>query len=353
MLQLETTNRKAFDYYDSAIRKIDGYNKTLDTVLLDAAANDLDLSIRADGNFFRAANYKGIVFDLMGMATEAIRQFDTIVQNTPDIFKGEVWYNKAIANYHLYHEPNLEAAIGLLNDVIAKYPRNRRLTVLAEASLAQCYGMMVLHAVNMGDMVQVGQLRDDVLQRADKTLVEVGKLENRRELGEDLVKEVSWIAYNAKGIALMFQDDNARDSMQPGKSDVYRENLEQALNMFRKGQEFAPDHWALACNVASAEMRMGYWSIRNNDAAKAADCFTSAITGLQKVIDVLKPGYDFAYYEIGRVYRLWSKFNEASTFLNKAKSISGYNKSVGNKTIDMQLEKADRRDATWAYTAHS
>src|SRR5579863_1082433 len=210
MLTLDTLNRKAFDYYNSAIRKVDGYNKTLDPNLLDAAVADLDTSIQADRNFFRAANYKGIVFDLMGKSTEAIQQFDAIVPETPDTFKGEVWYNTAVSNYHLYSETHVTAAVTLLDSVIAQYSGNIRLRLLAEASRAQCKGMLVFHASRAGDLKRVTDLKGDADSKADEVLAEASKAEVKKALGADLINEISWIAHNAKGIAAMFRDDHLR-----------------------------------------------------------------------------------------------------------------------------------------------
>jgi len=39
--------------------------------------------------------------------------------------------------------------------------------------------------------------------------------------------------------------------------------------------------------------------------------FNRALALLQSVIDYLRPGYGFAFYEIGRLYRVWKRFDDA------------------------------------------
>ena len=83
---------------------------------------------------------------------EAIKEFNTIYsENLSERLRLEVSYNRAIANYHLYLEPNILAAITELSKLAEADTDNIKLKVLAIASLAQSYGMMVLHSQKSGE----------------------------------------------------------------------------------------------------------------------------------------------------------------------------------------------------------
>jgi tetratricopeptide (TPR) repeat protein len=335
MLQAQTLNRKAFDFFNSATMKVANYYLTLDSRILDLAISDLDQSIKLDPQYFQPLNYKGIIYDIKGLPKKALEAFDEI---QPSDLSGdlrlEVDYNKAVANYHLYHEPNIQAAITELTKLTQVPTGNLKLTALANAALAQSYGMMVLHSQQKGQTI-----RDQYVALADSTAENTIKFiySNQKALGAQFVNNAIWIAYNAEGISLMYRDDHKRDAVQPEEEQYFSENLNKAAALFDQALTFSPNNWAVKCNVGSVNMRLGHLYIKLNDIAKAKTYFIKATAILTEVVEKVRINYDFAFYEMGRIERFQQNKTKALAYFEKAITAGGANKNVDEERINKNI----------------
>ncbi|RNL53140.1 tetratricopeptide repeat protein [Pedobacter jejuensis] len=337
MLQAHTLNRKAFDLFNSATIKVATYYRTLDSAILDRALADLNKSIEFDPDYFQPLNYKGIVFDLKGSPSQAINEFNSIYnQKLSEGLRPEVEYNRAVANYHLYHEPNMIAAIAELSSVINNPSNNIRILALAKASLAQAYGMMVLHAQKHGEE-KVLKYFNLTVSSATEAIKFIEK--HKHDFDKSFFNNAIWIAYNAEGIGLMFLDDLKLDPL-TGKNEKIKENLTSAVARFKKGMGYSSPNWALTCNRASANMRLGHLYKKEGKPEKSAEYFGKAIELLNEVINHQRPNYDFALYELGRIYRFQSDMEKAITLFERAKIAGGDNPNISKEILDQNIERA-------------
>jgi len=336
MLQAQTLNRKAFDFFNSATMKVANYYLTLDTGVLDLAISDLDQSIKLDPSYFQPLNYKGIIYDIKGLPKKALEAFDEI---QPSDLSGdlrlEVAYNKAVANYHLYHEPNILTAITELKKLTQVPTSNLKLTALSNAALAQSYGMMVLHSQQKGQAII-----DQYVSFADSTAENTIKFinSNQKVLGDEFVNNSIWIAYNAQGISLMYRDDHKRDAVQPEEEQCFLENLNKAAELFDQALTFSPKNWAVKCNVGSVNMRLGHLYIKLNNTVKAKTYFLKATEVLTEVVEKIRINYDFAFYEMGRIERFQQNKTEALAYFKQAIAAGGVNKNVNEERVNKNIK---------------
>ena len=345
MLQAETLNRQAFDLYTMARRRVSRYERTLNTAELDEAINNLDRAITADTNFFKPANFKGIIYDMKGQSNEAIKQFDSILEQSPASLKDEVEYNKAVANYHCYFESFIKKAIAILEGLDSRLRPKGRLPLLVKAVLAQSYAMMVFHSMRRNNQNEVELFSNKVEEKANEAL----RLANEASLSESFLKQPRWIANNAKGISLMFIDDNVRDNIKKEESKPYMERLKKSIEYFDKAAEYSPNNWALESNKASARMRIGHLWMILGESEKAKKIFGEAILLLENVISKLRPNYGFAIYELGRINRFRQNFALAEKFCQAAFAIPEANRNVGDKTLQAEVEAVTRQSTLFKF----
>jgi tetratricopeptide (TPR) repeat protein len=346
MLQPETLNRQAFDLYTMAKRRVSRYERTLNAVELDEAIKNLDSAINADSNFFKPANFKGIIYDLKGQSDEAIRQFDSILDQSPASLKDEVEYNKAVAKYHCYGESFIKEAIDILEGLDRRLQPNGRLSLLVKAVLSQSYAMMVFHSRRSNNEKDVVLFSNNAEEKANEAL----RLANELSLSESFLKQPRWIANNAKGISLMFLDDNVRDNIKKEESKPYMQRLKKSIEYFDKAADYSPNNWALECNKASSRMRMGHLLVILGESEKAKKIFEEAISLLNNVISKLRPNYGFAIYELGRINRFQKNFTLAEKHFQVALAIPEANRNVGDKTLKRELEANTQRSTMFKFS---
>jgi tetratricopeptide (TPR) repeat protein len=204
--------------------------------------------------------------------------------------------------------------------------------------------MMVLHSQQKGQA-----LIDQYVNLADSTAEHTIKFINRnlKALGDQFVNNSIWIAYNAKGISLMYRDDHKRDAVQPEEEKYLSENLNKAAVLFDKALTFSPNNWAVKCNVGSVNMRLGHLYIKLNNLAKAKTYFSNATEVLTEVVEKIRINYDFAFYEMGRIERFQQNSALALAYFEKAKIAGGANKNVSEERIDKNIVLAEGNAITF------
>lgn len=336
MLQLQTSNRKAFEYYHAAMLKVADYYQTLNSAMLDQALQYVDRSLEFDPNYFEPLNFKGILFDMKGMFREAVEMYTRISSVTTGSMQTEVIYNRAVANYHLYQLENIKASIADLSDLINSNAADPRQEALIYAALGQAYAMMVHHEQKkyVNDVEKYATMASTAADESLKIITKNSAFETT------VVNQVKWVAYNAKGVSLMFQDDAMRDRIDTNNQYIYRKRLVKAFSLIKKATEYSPKNWALKCNEGSILMRLGHLYEMIGQREDAVVMFKRAESALQQVLQNLNPNYDFAFYEIGRIYRFLKDKDQAISYFNKAIDAGGSNASIRQETIEWNIRQA-------------
>lgn len=336
-IHLDTNNREAFELAVQALGDINLYKQSKEASRLDVASIKLQLALDIDPNFLRARYYHGIVKDLSGKAVDAIEDFETVLRENPP-FLEEVRYNLAVAHYHRYNWTDLEEAIRHFESVIGA-TSNKPLKLLARAGLAQAYAMrMIPQQPDNADIDSIKSYFAKTKKQYDYLLWDInipiiGFIVGRLKIRDEVVlSEVRWSAYNARGMSLMYYSDyipNHREN-----------NLNEALRELNEADKYSPKNWANYCDIASAHMRLGYWK-------QSDQHFELALKKLEEVVLLLRPGYGFALYEEGRVYRLMSNKLKALEYFDKALAVPYKYRDVSDRRVNLEKDRAERGDKSY------
>jgi tetratricopeptide (TPR) repeat protein len=149
-------------------------------------------------------------------------------------------------------------------------------------------------------------------------------------------KEAIAIAHLARGRARLYLSD-ARTWDQHDRRmadlDTARDELEAAHNAF-------PGDYTYICDLASYEMRLGRWT--NN-----VDLFEAAELKLIRVLSRLRPNYGFGVFELGRVYRLWGKFDQALSYSRRAMMMDEATRGITTDRVEREIWLAENRDRSF------
>lgn len=340
-MHLDTDNRKAFELTIQALGDINLYKQSKELRRLEMAGNKLEEALSLDENFMRALYYSAIVKDLNGTPADAIKDFERLL-NEGTSFEEEISYNLAVAHYHRYNWEHLDQAIKLFNEVV-KRTTDHSLKLLSRAGLAQAYAMRMIpqqpDAPNIESIehyfTKVKEQCAFILGSSDIPFFG-GLLTHimlRLKIHDTVVlNEIYWSAHNARGMSLMYYSDYITDGR--------IENLKVALQEMQAADTYSPKNWANYCDLASVHMRLGHWADSTQD-------FEQALKYLEEVIHSLRPGYGFALYEEGRIYRLMGNRERAIEFFNKALSVPYKYRDVSDRRINIEKERVERGDRTY------
>jgi tetratricopeptide (TPR) repeat protein len=334
-MHIETPSRAAFELVNEALGRIDLFQQTRDRQHLQVAHDKLDRARQRDQNYLKAIFYSGIVDDLLGKIGPAISSFETVLKGLPkgaDSIRNEVRYNYAVSLYHRYSRSYLEQAesefLALLDGSASPL-----LECLAQAGLAQTYAMMEIpRKRDERDAMEEEHLEDCFQQSIEMSELALAGADDVEDMPEDLRQKIRATALNAQGMALMYYTD-------------YREEkriarLEKALEVLQQAEELNPGDWANVCDLASCSMRLGFW-------LRQPEPFETCRSLLRRVIDVLRPGYGFAWYEIGRSFRIQGKFREALDAFAHARAVPSPDRDVSDGTLAREEKLAEAENARY------
>ena len=332
-MQVESKSREAFELVTAALESLDKYRESRDVAHLRAAKTSLFSAKSKDPQYFRAAYYGAMVDDLIGDQKAAVAGFRELLNQVPARTE-EVRYNLGVALYHRYSHAPLEEAIACFKEVDKNATDNRVLRLLAQAGLAQAQAM---HEIpkdpDHPNLDEIQSYFREATKQADRVLFDIHHGEER--LDRNAMAEIGWTALNARGMALMYHSDYFPQAPEAGAKKHKVRQLKEALDELRKADDLSPSNWANYCDMASAQMRLGYWEQNHTH-------FDHALARLKVVIDKLRPGYGFAIYEIGRIHRLAGRFVEATSCFDQVKQISKETRDVGDARLDVELGRASR-----------
>jgi tetratricopeptide (TPR) repeat protein len=327
-MQLETDNEKAQTLVANAASEIHNYRVDRSFSKLKSAKEILDEARREDPQYLSAIYYTAVLDDLLGKAHSAIPSLEKVLEAEPP-FSDEVRYHLGIAYYHRYNSENLDRAIECFKRVYETAP-DSLLRTSASAALGQAYAMKIIpsspQSVDVEKNLKYHKLS---LREGRQSLKLADELDVSRKNPE--LNEPRWMAHNAVGMANMYFSDY------DGKAAQKIEVLNSTIDQFTIAEEYRPKDWANYCDLASAHMRLGYWSSTQSH-------FDAAEKLLSSVVTSLRPDYGFAIYELGRNFRLQGDFRRAVSHFDRALSIPYETRDVSDRRVNVERNRAIRQD---------
>jgi len=353
-MHTETMDRQALELVAQAMERLDDYNRDRQLSFLKHAESALNQALIRDAQYLDASLYSGIVKDLIGKPADAVPFFDKILNNLPKDSQDrwdEVQYSRGVAWYHQYSHRKLERAEKDFLAVV-EGSKNSDLTLLAHAGLAQTYAMWMipntaqktnlLSGPALAELDFIGDKRKKCLEQIH--LVDPEKLfrssSTQPKPRSLLSGPIQGTVLNAHGMCTMYWTDfNVKEN---GKR---HELLRQALGYLQKADENLPGDWANTCDTGSVHLRLGV--VTRESGGNPDTEFQTALDIFQKVIDDLRPDYGFAFYEMGRVYRVWKRFEDAKVYFEKSMNIPKEYRDVGDSTVNAELGRAEKSDSSF------
>jgi tetratricopeptide (TPR) repeat protein len=347
-MHIDTASRQAFEQVTSAMELIERFQRSRDYSVLETADADLSAAVKADPNYLSAVYYSGIVKDLIGRAADAPPFFERIAKEItdPDI-RAEALYNLGVAYYHQYSKDKLQKAQGFFGEVIAS-SRDEGLRLLAQANLAQTYAMKMHPDSGQSERLQnentVEQVKREIRKEFDQALenatevLEAVKKRGRKIKKEGLWKKIQATAHNALGMASMYYTD--RLASNAGEVKKY---LHLALQHLTSAKEELSSDWANTCDLASVHFRFfvaEFTADRDREFSKAKNL-------LELVLRELRPGYGFAYYELGRLLRCAAQFEDAIVAFNSSLAVDRRYRDVSDDRIKSEKKRAEHGDKSF------
>lgn len=338
-LQLESNSREAFDFVTAALTDLDRYRQLREISVLDSAKSSLATAISKDPLYFRAHYLDAIVDDLRGKPNLAVPTFQRLLSDSPP-FADEVRYNLGVAEYHHYFHEALERALTHFASVV-QGASDLSLRLLAETGVAQASAMhMIPKDPSDPNMAEIERYFADATAAGASVLRKLSSARKRwwrsadHSISDTTVSEIKWAAENARGMALMYYSDYLPLISTSGWREARVTGLREALEALQRADTASPSNWANYCDRASARMRLARYESPDR-------LFDEAIVLLDTVIDRLRPGYAFARYEKGRVFRLRGDFPRAIREFEDILSIPRDQRvDIGDRRLNIELGRA-------------
>ncbi|MEY2502893.1 MAG: hypothetical protein QOI07_3227 [Verrucomicrobiota bacterium] len=346
-----TASPAAFRQVARALREIDQYNESKEIAHLERAEAALTAARAEDDEYLDAIFYSGMVTDLLGRPADAGPYFQRILDvSGRDDLKIEAKFNLAVANYHRYSHRYLEVAEQLFLQVIEE-SADAGLRNLARANLAQTYAMWSrpsfpqLQAHNRGG-AEMHAVHEHIRIMFEKSIHHVDEVRRELEssiassLSPEMRAKIAATADNAAGMANMYLFDYPVPG-KPGDEEL----LKQAVANLNSAEQKLPGDSANTCDMASAHLRWGVLQMRNGGNAQKE--FTLAEQYLIQVLTKLRPAYGFAFYELGRLYRIWNRWDFAIAQFDRAAAIPDNYRDIDAKAVQAEKERAASHDSSY------
>jgi tetratricopeptide (TPR) repeat protein len=282
-----------------------------------------------------------MVCDLIGKPEDAIPYFERILK---EIDKRdtqiEARFNLAVSYYHRYSHRFLQLAEAHFLKVLEE-TKDAELRNMTRAHLGQTYAMWMIPNEKQKNAL-----------RADEKAAAYAHIETMFNRSEDCIRRVRekmprrldrlWIkiaatADNASGMAHMYLSDYPVSPQQ---------NNEALLRLAAKNLEAAehrlPSDWANTSDLGSLHLRLG---VLQKQKGKNPDGeFEQAKSFLDKVVTALRPNYGFAFYELGRLHRIWKKWHQAVDYFDRSLNIPDKYRDVSVARVEAEKARAKSHD---------
>jgi tetratricopeptide (TPR) repeat protein len=352
-MNTQTPNLSAFQEVTRALAEIDRYNTTRNFEHLERADSALAVAREQDGGYVDALLYSGMVQDLLGKAADASPFFERIFKESKEEnLRIEAEFNLAVSHYHQYDHENLAKAERHFLAVIGNAKTEEALRNLAEANLAQTYAMWSRpsgqqhQALNTGHGQEIAvynhirQMHEQSLKWCNKVRGKLGQTRTVEPARQGIWKKISATADNAAGMAYMYLFDYPV----PGKSDDAT-LLQKALEELNQAEAKLPADWANTSDLGSVHLRLGILERRGNRDPKEE--FERAEEYLKLVVTRLRPGYGFAFHELGRLNRVWERWDRAIKYFQRALDVPERYRDISDRGVLAERARAEQCDSNY------
>jgi tetratricopeptide (TPR) repeat protein len=353
-MHTETMDRQAFELVARAMERLDDYNRDHQLSFLQDAESDLTKAVTRDAQYVDASFYAGIVKDLIGKAADAVPFFDKILNNLPKESENQrdlVQYSRGVAWYHQYSHNKLEQAEKDFLIVVNR-SKDAELRLLARAGLAQTYAMWMIPRTAGKDKLRRGEGAEElnfIAEKRNQCLKQVAVsneemvrfgFKQPQQPATLLSGPINGTVLNAQGMCNMYWTDyNVKDTGEK------RSALQEAIGYLQMADKYLPGDWANTCDIGSAHFRLG--AVERESGGDAGTEFQKALDFFQMVISDLRPDYGFALYEMGRIYRVWGRFDEAKKHFERAQKVPEQYRDVRDSNVKYEFDRAEVRDSSF------
>ncbi len=342
-MNVETENFQAFELYSLGLDTFRTYLGNKKQEILKDALNKFGQSFELDPQFFLPRYYQAVVKDLLGEYIEASTVLESLEDVAPADFKDLVRYSWAISLYHYYDVEKIDKSIETFESVNSK---NSYVNLLARAGKIQSIAVRMM--LSYRDKTKSAKAKEDKTKIIEEGQAILKKLPKLRRFsfkrGKNDLKaheiEIKWITYNAMGLAFMYVSDTVRypDKTIKGKNipEEYSEELQKAMDYFEEADNINPDHWAILSNKGSLNLRKAVLEFYYENELWE-ETLNNTIDDFKKVL-MVRPDYDFAYYEMGKLHRMTKRYTKAIDYFNKAiEAQKNGNLNVPKSSIEKQI----------------
>ncbi len=336
-LNLRSQNPRALAHLSLGLDRLRRFQERPEELsVLTEAEDDLNKALQEDPAFLPAVYYRGLTRELRGDTELAISDLNRVIEANPP-FLPEARFNLGVARFHRYHKPDLAEAETNFRGVLDNSSISDQLRLQTMASLAQ---------VNAQFMIQKDPEKpdyDDIKSRFSAVVQAEARIRELRS-HQTLEPSIAWRIENALGLGYMFASDYL-PRIEIGKWRFSRpEMLDEARHRFEKADKASPNNWALFCNLGSIWMRSSYWHRLEKKNESDQSAFKTSETYLKLVLDKIRPGYAFALYEMGRLYRIHRHFGEALRWFRLSLEIPEGKRDVGADTLNREITRAEQEN---------
>jgi tetratricopeptide (TPR) repeat protein len=343
-MKTQTSSRTAFEEVTRALREIEEYNVNKKIEHLERAETALALARQEDEDYLDAVFYSGMVSDLIGRAKDAIPYFERILREIDKReIQTEATFNLGVSYYHRYsHEFLAQAETHFLK--VLRETKDSVLRNLTRAHLAQTYAMLMIpnesqkRALDAGETATVYAHINRMFAENQKCVSSVEKALPRK-LNRVWTKIVA-TANNASGMAHMYLADYPTQS-ETGKAEL----LQRALERLNAAEKMLPEDWANTSDLGSVHLRLGV--LLREQGEDSSPEFQQANEYLEKVVTVLRPNYGFALYELGRLHRVWNRWQEAIEYFNRSLAVPKKYRDVRDSLVQTEKARAESKDSRY------
>lgn len=341
-LKLTTNNHQAFESLTNALKAIERYYHSRSIPDVEQASSSIDDALAQDNDYGLAIYYKGIVLDLIGKPADAPKYFERILTecDEPNL-EIETRFNLGVVFYHQYSHQYLEQAKFYFDQVIEK-ARDAKLKHLAQAHLAQTHAMWMIPSDDQHPDKQK-DVSNEVHQHIEhhfkecQTLVE--KLRKVKRKQPRLIATYE----NANGMSNMYYTDYVAREV-----SIRGSHLKVARDSLLMAEKHLPNDWANTCDLGSVELRLAVLARDSEKPDAEVDAhFSVGSDQLLRVVNKLRPNYGFALSELGRLHRVWGKWDEADEYQEKASRIKLKYRDLSDKKIEKERERISERDNSY------
>ena len=121
--------------------------------------------------------------------------------------------------------------------------------------------------------------------------------------------------------------------------------METALKALNAAEQKLSADWANTSDLGSVHLRLGVLERRENRNPNTE--FEQAEKYLKKVVMKLRPGYGFALHELGRLNRVWGRWDLAIEYFDRALAVPERYRNIADAGVQEEKVRAQQGDNSY------